>query len=121
VSAKAHSSRRNTAIAIGQAAEEIYGHHGVLIVRCDRLFDLVVIPPVCPFGVIRNWLRTLKLVIGGRTGNNVSVAGDLTSKPFDWASDLVDLRKADNAWEFGLGISRNIGCNYEYPDRFPAV
>jgi hypothetical protein len=33
------------------------------------------------------------------------MAGNLTSKAFDWASDLVNLRKADNALEFESIIS----------------
>lgn len=32
-----------------------------------------------------------------RPTDNVPVAGNLTSEPLDWAGDLVDLRKTDNA------------------------
>ena len=34
-----------------------------------------------------------------RPTDNVSLAGNLTSEPLDWAGDLVDLRKTDNTFE----------------------
>jgi len=34
--------------------------------------------------------------------NNISVTGDLAGETFNRASDLIDLRKTDNTFEFGI-------------------
>ena len=54
-----------------------------------------------------------------RPTNDISVAGNLASKPLYWASDLVDLRKADNSFEHGsmnnFGLDLKVSVNADLP------
>ena len=55
----------------------------------SHLFELVLVTTVCIVGVIFQWLRAGKLVVGGWSGNDISMTGNLPREAGHRTSDLA--------------------------------
>lgn len=81
----------------------------VLVVRLQRLLDLVLVADIGALHVVGQRLGTHEVVVDGRCHDHVAFGGDSLAKTTHGARHLVDLTVQDHTGELGLRIARNLG------------
>lgn len=59
--------------------------------RGTCLFDLPGIALVCAGNIVCQRFRASEVMVRARSGDNITLAGDLAGEASDWAGDLVNL------------------------------
>lgn len=103
MTAQAHSGGTNSTCAVVQRSQVVNCQLVVLIVRLQRLLDLVLVARVGSRNIVSQWLGADKVVVNRRSNHNVAPTSNLLSHSRHRAGHLVDLRVHQYSGNLALG------------------